>query len=294
MKDREPEKQSILRRPLTAFLATVQDGRFLKFVFLGMLGLTVGTLGMDFQQMVANAPEMTPGSQRLEPAPMSLPKPGDQTRPYLPRTMPLGPQRETPRLPGYFGPLNSEVMAQPMKFYVGSGGRVSGIGTIAPGTSKRFAAFLEENAKQVTTLHLHSPGGSVSDALAMSKLARAEGINTRVPANAYCASSCPIVLSGGLYRSAGKNAWVGVHQIYAPPPSSGTLQRGMSDAQSVSAVVQDVLVEHGVDPKVWIYAMRTPSAELYVFRAAQLSRLNLANGRIARTLPSPRPQPAEG
>ena len=281
------------QRPLTALIRSIQDGRFLNLVFLGMLALTVGTLGFDLTEMIANAPQGTPGSQRLEPAPMTLPKPGDQTRTYLPKTMPLGPSRQTPSLPGFFGPLNGETMSQPMAFYKGANDEVSAIGTISPGTAKRLRSFLDDNPKAVDTLVFHSPGGSVSDALAMARAIRAEGINTRVPAHGYCASSCPLVLSGGLTRRAGKNAWVGVHQIYAPPPAVGSLQRGMSDAQSISAECQKLLSNMGVSPKVWVHAMETPSAQLYVFRAEELARLRLANGRRKLTRPNFRPKVEE-
>ena len=118
---------------------------------------------------------------------------------------------------------------------------------------------------------------------------RAEGISTVVPANGYCASSCPLVLSGGLYRTSGKNAWVGVHQIYAPAPSVGTLQRGMADAQTISALCQNLLVDMDVDPQVWILAMQTPSASLYVLTPDQIRRFELANGRRPLTAPVLRP-----
>ena len=278
--------------PLTNLVRAIQDGRFLRFVFLAMLGLSVGTVAYDFQQLVANAPGRVPGSQRLEPAPMERPEPGDQTRPYLPRTMPVGPSRGKPSLPGYFGPLDSATMSAPMEFHKGPDGAYSAIGTIAPGTAARFAEFLEDNVEQVGTLHLHSPGGSVSDALAMSRAIREAGISTHVPDSGYCASSCPLLLAGGLYRTAGTASWVGVHQIYAPPPASGTLQRGMSDAQSVTALVQQLLVDMEVDPRVWIYALQTPSAELYVFRPEQLSDLRLANHKTALTTPKERPENA--
>ncbi|MEL7229506.1 MAG: ATP-dependent Clp protease proteolytic subunit [Pseudomonadota bacterium] len=282
-------RATVVRRPLTAFLETLQDGRFLKVIFLAMLACTVVVLTLDLREMVQRDVAAVPGLQRMEPAPMELPTPGDQTRPYLPHTMPLGPSRDTPVLPGYFGPLDSTVMAAPMDFHRGPNGNHSAIGTIAPGTAKRLAAYIAQNPKEIDTLYLHSPGGSVADGLAMARALRAAAINTREPAHGYCASSCPIVMSGGLYRSAGQRAWVGVHQIYAPPPASGTLQRGMSDAQSVSAEVQKVLVQHGVDPQVWIFAMQTPSASLYVLRPDQLRRLRMANYARPRTVPVPRP-----
>lgn len=283
------ETESALRKPLTAFVRAILDGRFLRFVFLAMLALSVGTVAQDFRQMIANAPGSMPGSQRIEPAPMDLPQPGDQTRPYLPKTMPLGPGRSAPRLPGLDGPPTGTMMGEPMAFRLGFDGRASAVGTIDPGAAKRLQAFLEEHDRAIGELHLHSPGGSVSDALAMARAIRAAGITTVVPANGYCASSCPLLLSAGLYRQAGENAFVGVHQIYALPGAAGSLQRGMADAQTISAACQQLLVDMGVDLKVWVKAMQTPSESLYIFTPEELSRYRLANyrNRIARPLERP-------
>jgi len=286
--DRLDRAQAAAKRPLSSLVGTIQDGRFLRVIFLGMLALTVGTVAQDYSSMLAAAPEGQPGLQRIEPTPMDLPKPGDQTRPYLPRTMPLGPGRDRPQLPGYRGPLDGPAMSQPMEFALSANGLASAVGTIDPGSAKRFADFLADNDKQIGELTLHSPGGSVADALAMSRAIREAGISTRVSANGYCASSCPLLLAGGLYRSAGADAYIGVHQVYAAPTVNGTLQRGMADAQTVSALCQQLLVDMGVDLKVWVRAMETPSAQLYLFTPDELSRYGLANGRRATTRPEPR------
>lgn len=278
-----------IKLPLTTFISTIQDGRFLRIVFLGMLALTVATLAQDFSQMVANSPDGLPGSQRLEPAPMELPTPGDQTRTYLPKTMPLSPSRKPPRLPGYFGPIDGTALSLPMKFVLGDEGKATAIGTIDSGATGRLKQFLEKHDRQISEIVLHSPGGSVSDGLAMGRLIRAAGISTRVSADAYCASSCPLVLAGGLYRTAGKRSYIGVHQVYALPSAVGSLHRGMADAQAISAECQRYLQQMGVDLKIWVKAMATPPAQLYLLTPDELSRFNLANGRRRTALPTPRP-----
>ena len=279
------------RRPLTALVGTFQDGRALNAIFLAMLGLTVITVGSDLTQMIGAVPEGTPGSQRIEPAPMELPEPGDQLRPYLPRTMPVTPGRGRPSLPGLERAPTGEDMAAPMRFVLAADGEATAVGSIAPGTAARFASFLEQNERQVGTLNLHSPGGSVSDALEMGRALRAEGIDTRVPANAYCASSCPLVLAAGLHRETGTGAYVGVHQIYAAPGSTGTLESGMRDAQFVTALAQSHLVAMGVDPRLWLHALATPPAQLYVLTPEEIRRYDLANGPRPRTRPVMRPLP---
>ena len=283
----------MLKRPLTALVTTIQDGRFLKFVFLAMLALSVGTVAQDYSQMLALSPYGAPGSQRIEPVPMKLPEPGDQTRPYLPKTMPIGPSRSAPRMPGLDGPPVAADMSAPMKFALGVEGRASALGTIDPGSAARLKMFLASHDREaISELVLHSPGGSVSDALALARMIRSAGISTNVPENGYCASSCPLVLASGLHRTAGKRSFIGVHQVFALPNATGTLQRGMSDAQTVSALCQQLLVDMGVDLKVWVRAMQTPPAQLYVFTPDELSRFRLANAPLRLSSPAPRPSSA--
>ena len=272
------------QRPLSWIISTIQDGRFLKVVFLGMLGLSAGAVLQDFNEMVANAPVDLPGASRTSPAPLELPRPGDQTRPYFPKTMPVGPGAKKPDLPGYFGPFDSAVMAGPLQFHFGEGDKATAIGSIDAGAATRFAEFLQTHDRQITELSLHSPGGSVTDALSLSRQIRKAGISTRVPDHAYCASACPLVLAGGLHRSAGKQAFIGVHQAYALPTTVGSLHKGMADAQTISAACQQLLVDMGVDLKVWVKALETPPQSLYFFTPDELRRFQLANKlqKIAR------------
>ncbi|MEL6947941.1 MAG: hypothetical protein AAFO73_09955 [Pseudomonadota bacterium] len=282
-------RQARFARPLSAFLATVADGRFLKVVFLGLLGLTVSIVVQDYRELVANAPRGLPGDRTGTPAPFTLPSPGDQTRPYLPRTMPLGPSRRKPDLPGWLDPLDVATMAGPMQFVMGADGRASAVGTIDPGAFDRLKTFVKSQGEKLSEITLHSPGGSVRDALAMGRALREAGISTAVAAHGYCASACPLVLASGLYRRVGREAFVGVHQIYALPSAVGTLQVGMRDAQFVTALCQQLLVDMGVDLKVWLKAVATPPDKLYVFTDEEMQRFRLANFDVPLTHPTPRP-----
>ena len=177
-----------------------------------------------------------------------------------------------------------------MKFALGVEGRASALGTINAGSASRLKKFLASHDREsVSELVLHSPGGSVGDALAMARMIRSAGISTSVPENGYCASSCPLVLASGLYRSAGNHSFIGVHQVFALPNAIGTLQQGMSDGQTVSALCQQLLVDMGVDLNVWVRAMQTPPAQLYVFTPDELSRFRLANAPLRLSRPARRP-----
>ena len=88
-------------------------------------------------------------------------------------------------------------------------------GTITPGISEAFAAEVAKRGDYIKTVVLNSPGGSVTDALAMGRLIREKNFATEVEAGKYCASSCPLVFAGGVERRAGDKAAIGVHQVAA-------------------------------------------------------------------------------
>ncbi|MBO0902125.1 hypothetical protein [Jiella sonneratiae] len=260
------------------------EGSLLRLVFLALVGVAVALVALDFETMLDASAERARLS-RTEPLPLRPPKPGDQIRPYLPKTMPVGPDRGVPTLPGYDGPVEGEALAAPMRFFVGPGGEASAIGRIEPGTAEALREFLAEpQAREVTTLYLHSPGGSVADAIAMARDLRSQKISTRVPDDGYCASACPLVLAGGLTRRAGAGSWVGVHQVYAvsgdEPGLLSTVDRSIAEIQATTAACQTLLAEMGVDPALWIKAMETPSASLYVLTPEELRHY-----RLVRPLP---------
>ncbi len=250
----------------------------LVWLFRGLLATTLAFLAFDYRTIYEQTNVPLPGeTDREEPVVMEPPDDGgDRIQPYLPKTMPVRRSGQGPEMPGYAKPPPHELMAKPMTFTRGPSGKASAVGRIEPGTSVRFAEFLESQGGEIEEMHLHSPGGSVQDALAMSQLIRDKDLTTVVPKNAYCASSCPIVFSGGKSRVVGGAAWVGVHQIFAPPRTPGKLADGMSQGQAITARVQQHLVEMGVDSRAWIHAMETPSDQLYIFTPKELEKYKLA------------------
>ncbi|MHA1190175.1 MAG: hypothetical protein ACTSSQ_06930, partial [Alphaproteobacteria bacterium] len=92
----------------------------------------------------------------------------------------------------------------------------------------------------------------------------------------YCASSCPLVFAGGIERTAHRDAWIGVHQAYARVSEIGSLQQGMDEAQRISAQAQSLLLDMGVDPRLWIRAMQTPRHKIYLLTAQELTEFGLA------------------
>ena len=269
---------------LERVLLALPEGSVLRLVFVALLSVSLAIVFIDYRSMAERSAEEERTS-RIEPMPLRPPRPGDQIRPYLPRAMPVGPDRGEPVLPGYDGPVEGEALAAPMRFFVGPNGEASAIGRIEFGTAEALRTFLATpEAAGVETLVMHSPGGSVADAIAMARDLRSQDIATRVPDDGYCASACPLVLAGGLTRRAGEGAWVGVHQVFAvsgsEPGLPSTVDRSIAEIQATTAECQSLLAEMGVDPALWIKAMQTPAASLYVLTPEELVAY-----RLVRPLP---------
>jgi len=258
---------------LARLFEAIPEGTVLRGVFVCLLGMAVGVVGLDYYEMTQAAAD-TARTARTEPLPLARPKPGDQIRPYLPKTIPVGPDRGEPKLPGYDGPVDGEAMSRPMRFVEAGNGELTAIGRIDAGTAETFRALLEKPGSAVRTLVLHSPGGSVSDAIVMARLVRERKIDTSVPADGYCASACPLLFAGGVQRLAGEGAWVGVHQVYAVEVAGATRPRDLdgsiADIQATIAECQQLLLDMGVKPEVWIKAMKTPPEALYVLTPEEL------------------------
>ncbi|HEX2019125.1 MAG TPA: hypothetical protein VGO17_09330 [Aurantimonas sp.] len=287
---------------LERLIDKVPEGAVLRGVFVSLLAVSAAIVFTDYRALSAASRDVE-RTMRTEPLPLKRPEPGDQVRPYLPRTIPVAPDRGEPAVPGYDGPVGGDAMAEPMRFVTAPGGAVSAVGRIEVGTGARLTAFLDEHGIRAgSTLHLHSPGGSVDDAIEMAREIRRLRLSTSVPADGYCASACPLVLAGGVTREAGSGAWVGVHQVYAvdiPGMTGGRdLDRSISDIQATIAQCQELLVEMGVDPAVWIKAMQTPPAELYVLTEEDLATYRMVQAEPDEALfigpPAPAILPGEG
>ncbi len=245
----------------------------LRLLFIATLCAVGYVLAMDYRAL-----EQQNGSSgaidTLEPVPMVPVSPTDQIRPYVPSSRPTGPGRIAPDLsPFKIAPEQLEKDAMIFRF---NEGKMLAFGTITPGTSGTFERALLGREKELKEIILHSPGGSVQDAIAMGRLIRKQKLNTRIVANGYCASSCPLVFASGIERVAHETSWIGVHQVYTPPTTFGSIQDGMDQAQRISALCQTALVDFGVDPALWIKAMETHKDSLYVLTPQEMDELKLA------------------
>ncbi|QYX58213.1 hypothetical protein K1T73_07585 [Roseovarius sp. SCSIO 43702] len=145
-------------------------------------------------------------------------------------------------------------------------------GAIAPGDAERITRQLAETVPAPERLVLQSPGGSVSDALALGRRLRGLGVTTEMLAGEYCFSACPYVLAAGLTREIDENAQVGVHQHYFDQNLVLPAAFAVEDVQAGQGEVMAYLDAMGIDPLVMQHALTTPPDEIYVLLPEELRR----------------------
>src|SRR6202011_2427316 len=212
-----------------AWLSERADEAILRWILRSAVIVTLAVLAVDLATMqgwiAIPGAAATPAEIELGSPALNLPSMPQILAPWLPG----GDKRLVPlRQP-------DGAMAQPMTFEFVSGGKLMATGTITPGISQSFATEVGKRGDYVKTVVLNSPGGSVTDALAMGRLIRERKFATEVEAGKYCASSCPLVFGGGVERRADDKASIGVHQVAAISTANALPRDEMSAAQNISA-----------------------------------------------------------
>lgn len=252
---------SVSRR-LINWAAAFEDGAIIRAAFFGLLTATGVILYLDYTDLMARQPlAIAPKYSPILPA----------FDPTVPDGKP-GPQVTTP----------TETLRQPLTVQLIGGGVLALTGTIDPGAADRVKAEIAAHGEYIKTVALNSPGGAVTEALAIGALIRDKGYETSVAAGALCASSCPLVFAGGRERVATPQSAIGVHQIYAAAPTGSITSQlqaagnATSEAQTLTAQISRYLSSMGVADEVWLRALETPPDRLTYFSADELKRLNLA------------------
>ena len=216
------------------------------------------------------------GNPSIAPEPSSPIMPGDQTRRYDPGAVPTrGPQDGGRRRPFT---LPTEMGAMAFRFIDNPDlGRIMiAEGAITPGDADKFEAALKNAAPRPDVLALHSPSGSVRDALRMGEIVREEGLDTMMTADATCASACPLILFSGVERRVSRDAWVGMHQSYMADVSMVTTRQAVAEIQFLQGDVLAHTKAMGVDPAVHIHAFQTPPESIYYLVEDELTDYKVA------------------
>lgn len=183
--------------------------------------------------------------------------------------------------PPHAAPARAAFRPEPMRFLIHADGRLEATGLITQGSAARLEQELMRLGGAVTAVSLDSPGGAVGEAVLMAQEIRARGLATKVGDGALCASSCPLVLAGGMVRQVDDGAVVGLHQFRPAGAEEGDPARAVADAQLTTAQIVRHLSAMGVDPALWLLALDTPPQELYRLSADELAAYRLASPRAA-------------
>jgi hypothetical protein len=275
-------QSSTMQQRFHAWLSDHADETALRWIFRSVVTVTIIVLAVDLAGMngLLGNPELAEITQ--EQPSLNLPS---IVPSVLAPLLPGGDKRLMPL------PQPDGAMAKPMTFELVGGGKLMATGTITPGISESFAAEIGKRGDYIKTVVLNSPGGSVTDALAMGRLIREKKFATEVEAGKYCASSCPLVFAGGVERRADDKAAIGVHQVAAISTANALPRDEMSAAQNISARCQRYLGDMGISLQVWVHAMETPHDKLFVFKPDELKSLNLVTA-TPTAAPVPAPAPA--
>jgi hypothetical protein len=241
-------------------IRTVDDGQMMRMFFYGLLATALVFVVIDWRTIASEAASRA----ALDPA-------GPMSEPILPPALTTGEPDDAP------GDVTTdpETLKQAIRFELQPGGILLAKGAIDQGAAVRFASEIEARGEYVKVVQLDSPGGSVSDALDMSKLIRERQLNTVVEKGALCASSCPLVLAGGVERRVAEGGVVGVHQIFNGSREKLTPEIAMSEAQRTTATVTRHLDAMGIKPGLWQRAMDTPPDRLAYLNAADMRAFGL-------------------
>jgi hypothetical protein len=181
---------------------------------------------------------------------------------------------------------------------------LSAEGRIEPGSAAGFAEAIEGLKGRRLPILIHSPGGSVPDAIAMGELIRAKGLaiavartlitncpetapkcqngpGKAITGGATCASACVLVFAGGVERLAGPVPLIGVHQITTLMKETEgvahlTSTRKLYEQQGVDAAVMAYLAGMGVGEPVMTLMRKTPAASIRWLSLADLKASRLA------------------
>lgn len=198
--------------------------------------------------------------------------PGDQVRRFRPGDLPAreraNPDRQTP-IP------DPGDMPTRLRFTV-DGETALLTGQIAPGDATRFNEWLDADATY-QNIRLHSPGGSVQDALAIGAAIREADLNTLMEPGDICLSACPYILAGGTTRTIPDDAMVGVHQHYFGENTALPAFLAIEDIQFGQAEVMAHLDAMGVDVRIMQHALSTPPEAIYVLLPEELTEYRMTH-----------------
>lgn len=243
---------------------TVQRGQTVKRAITAILAFQIAmAVVLAGSDLIGALPRLLSGvsAPQLD-APVA---PGDQVRRYRPDDLPTRERRDGDRQSPIPDPGD---MPTRLRFSV-EGDAALVTGEIAIGDATRFSEWLDE-AEAFDRIRLHSPGGSVTDALRIGEAIREAEVSTLMEPGDICLSACPYVLVGGVTRTVPDGAMVGVHQHYFGENTALPAFLAIEDIQFGQGEVMAHLDAMGIDVRLMQHALTTPPDAIYVLLPEEL------------------------
>lgn len=155
-------------------------------------------------------------------------------------------------------------------------------GPIVEGTASRFTAFLSDNdVPSGAAVILNSPGGSVSEALALGSIIRQHNFETSVSSGvpkvgqrpAACFSACTLAFLGGTRRYVAPDALFGVHQLSTTAKLSP--EEALKQAQNSIGQITAYVALMGAKAEFVYQLTRATPDQINVLNQQQLLQLNV-------------------
>lgn len=172
---------------------------------------------------------------------------------------------------------------------------VPGDGTKLEETIKRSEIVGSRNTKaRVTTIFLNSSGGNVAEAMKIGRTIRALQIWVHLGLSDRCASSCVLVLAGGVARF--PLGIVEIHSFYSPQVlGSGDFAKAEKMYTEVAEQISNYLKEMRVTTALLDEMMQIPHYTSRELNLEEMKRLGLfgMDPVYAQVRPQPKPQRIE-
>ncbi|TPW26138.1 COG3904 family protein [Pararhizobium mangrovi] len=248
--------------------ARIDDGDLARWAFRILLVGAVAIVVLDYRDLRTETVPATPADPAQEQPilPPDVATDGEGNRNTRPAPE-HDPRRDVT--------TSEDALNGPIRFDLTKDNVLRATGRIDHAAAERLKKELRERGEYVHTVDLDSPGGDLGAAIAMADTIREHELDTRVPKGALCASSCPLVLAGGVHRSVDDKSAVGVHQFYTATDAEQNPAQAIADAQITTARIVRHLTAMGVDPMIWADALTTPPRSLHYLTADEMATYHL-------------------
>jgi hypothetical protein len=159
-------------------------------------------------------------------------------------------------------------------------------GMFDPGAAQRLSDELAQRDVREATVYFNSPGGLLSEGMALGRLIRERGFATSVgrrnahgfvPFAGACYSACVLAFIGGVYRFDPSASRLGVHRFWTPSSDAADADTAQIISASIVTYMRDMRVDVGLFERM----TRVGRDRILLLGRRELAQLRVTNdGRL--------------